>query len=201
MDYAKATRAAARVGQILAVGMALWGLHANQYILLFTSLFVWIGAAREAEEVTLRASMRRHAARDAMLTDFRSLEADATAQQAADLIVSSWQTDFPILEGGQIAGILTRHDLIQALANAASPLTSVGAIMRRNVPFCHPDDPLDECLLQLRTSELPVLPVVEHGRLVGLITSENVGEFLLLNAPEQEGAGFRTSRGLRPRMG
>ncbi|RYD40890.1 MAG: site-2 protease family protein, partial [Verrucomicrobiaceae bacterium] len=51
MPYAKATRAAATVGQGMAVLFALYGLmNPEHYMILFIALFVWIGASNEAED-------------------------------------------------------------------------------------------------------------------------------------------------------
>ncbi|MBP7950457.1 MAG: site-2 protease family protein [Verrucomicrobiales bacterium] len=181
MGRVRATQIAAKIGQFLAVLLGLWGLTHGHHILLFTALFVWIGASREAEDVVLQDRLSGRRVGDAMLTEFHSLRPTDTVAQAVDLILGGWQTDFPVTEGGRLVGIFTRHDLINAMKDGQpAPGLVVADLMRRDFPFCEADEPLEDCLQRLRAANLPLLPVMENRTLAGLLTPENVSEFLLL---------------------
>ena len=99
MDYARATRIAAAIGQGMAVLFGFVGLFANPMLLLI-ALFVWIGATQEAAAAQMKSSFAGAPVREAMLTDFRALSpqdtlADATQAAAgrfADRISRSWTT-------------------------------------------------------------------------------------------------------------
>jgi hypothetical protein len=55
IDYVKATDIASWIGRGLAVGLAIWGYTSEHYLLMFTALFVWIGAVQEARAVRYRS--------------------------------------------------------------------------------------------------------------------------------------------------
>ena len=178
MPYAKATRTAATIGQGMAVVFLLFGLLTGQFMLMFIAFFVWVGAsneAQDAEEDSLLAGLR---VRDAMLTDYRRLTPEDTAQHTVQLILQGWQADFPVIADGQFVGIVTRQDVVTAL-EAGNPSQPVANFMRTNASQCGPDEDLDTALEALRASHLPLLPVISQGRLIGLLTSENVLEAIM----------------------
>ena len=55
IDRVKATDIASWIGRFLAIGLAYWGYSNGHYLLIFTALFVWIGATQEAEAVRYEA--------------------------------------------------------------------------------------------------------------------------------------------------
>ncbi len=178
MPYAKATRLAATIGQGMAVLFALIGLLNGPFMLLFIAIFVWIGASNEAdaaEEDSLLTGLR---VRDAMLTDYRRLSPDDTAQTTVQLILQGWQADFPVVLDGRFVGLVTRQDVVTAL-EAGGQRQTVASFMREPGIHCGPEDALDASLESLRGSSLPLLPVLQEGRLVGLLNSENILEAIM----------------------
>jgi CBS domain-containing protein len=117
----------------------------------------------------------------AMLTDFRTLQADDTLARAAELTLAGSQHDFPVLDGGRLAGVLTRADLIGALS-AQNTRTPVAAVMQREFLVADPNDMLESAMERLQTCACRTLPVVRDGQLVGLVTMDNIGEFVLIHA-------------------
>ena len=178
MPYAKATRTAATIGQGMAVLFALFGLLHGHYMLLFIALFVWIGASNEAQDAEEDSLLAGFRVRDAMLTDYRELTPEDTAQHTVQMILQGWQADFPVIAAGQFVGIVTRQDVITAL-DAGNPTQPVANFMRTDTLRCSPEEPLDTAVDTLRASHLPILPVITEGRLIGLLTCENVLEALM----------------------
>jgi CBS-domain-containing membrane protein len=81
--------------------------------------------------VTQQEATRNLRVRDAMLTDFRSLPPQAKLRDGVELLLAGAQQDFPVLDAhGGMQGMLTRHDLISALADNG-PEHSVVQVMRR----------------------------------------------------------------------
>ena len=178
MPYAKATRTAATIGQGMAVLFVLFGLLYGHFMLLFIAFFVWIGASNEAEDAEESSLLSGLRVSDAMVTDYRRLTPDDTAQNTVQLILQGWQADFPVVSNGQFVGIVTRQDVVTAL-EAGNPLQPVANFMRTDALSCSPEDDLDTALQTLRSSHLPLLPVLGQGRLIGLLTSENILEALM----------------------
>jgi CBS-domain-containing membrane protein len=117
----------------------------------------------------------------AMITDFRTLAPDDSLAHAVELLLSGAQQDFPVVDNGAVVGVLTRADLLRALARQEqqSPLA---AAMRRDFLVADASDMLDITFQRLQSHHCHTIPVVRRGKLVGLLTMDNVGEFINVQA-------------------
>jgi Zn-dependent protease/predicted transcriptional regulator len=179
MDYAKATRWAATVGKGMALVFAYYAIfHTATPMLIVIAFFVWMGASAETEDAEQRSMLAGVRVRDAMLLDFRRVSPEETAGTVAQLILQGWQADFPVVYDGQVVGLVTRQDVIAGLT--ASPAIPVSSFMRQQVPSCVSTENLDEVHERMKELDLPLMPVVDGGKLVGLVTPENTVEFILI---------------------
>lgn len=185
-EYVRATRIAANVGQLLAFLMGFWGLMVGQPFLLFIALFVYMGAEAEAQMVQVQESFRGLPVRRAMITRFATLGAEEPLSRAVQLLLSSTQQDFPVLAGERIAGLLTRRNLLTALHEQGPEAPVSGAMQTEIVPV-DANAPLEETFQQMQTEELAALPVTESGQLAGLLTMENIAEFLMIRSALEGG--------------
>lgn len=173
----RATRAAAALGQSMALAFGLAGLF-GQPMLLFIAFFVWIAAGQEAAAVTRRSLLDGITVRQAMLTDFRALAGADSVERAVALILAGSQQDFPVLDDRGV-GLLTRDQVIEALSKP-EPRPAVGALMHRDLPVLAADMPLEEALALIQARALFSVPILDEGRLVGLLTMDNVAELLMV---------------------
>ncbi|MBV1798171.1 site-2 protease family protein [Siccirubricoccus sp. G192] len=182
MGFARATQVAASVGQMLAIGLGLLGLFGNP-LLLFIALFVWMGAAGEAHAAQLREVSRGLRVADAMVTRFESLSPASTVDNAVQCLIRTTQHDFPVVDGGgRLRGVVTQDAIIRALRERG-PETPVLEVMRPDIPVVHHRGSLEEALRLLQDKAVPAVGAVDQdGRLVGLVTPENLGEMMLLHA-------------------
>jgi len=180
MEYTRATHVAATVGQGMAFLFGFAGLFGNP-MLLFIALFVWIGAAQESAAVQMKSALGGIPVAHAMLTDFRTLQPGDSLARAAELILAGSQHDFPVVDGGRVAGVLTRTDLIGALS-AQNTRRPVSEVMQREFQVADPSEMLEGVMQRLQSCACHTLPVVHDGRLIGLVTMDNVGEFVMIHA-------------------
>ncbi len=180
MDYVKATRAAASVGQALALGFGFLGLFTNPFLVLI-ALFVWLGASGEASMVEMKSSLAGLPVSRGMITDFRTLDAGNRLRHAVDHVLAGFQHDFPVLDGGVLVGVLTRDDLLKGIAQRGLD-APVSEIMRRDFQTADPTEMLEPALIRLKSCNCQALPVVRGGRLLGVLTLDNVGELLMVEA-------------------
>lgn len=179
LPYARATRVAASVGQLMAIAFGLFGLSNGAPMLLFIALFVWIGAEAEAVQVAERAALKGVPVRQAMLTEFHRLRGDETLGRAANLLLAGTQQDFPLeLEGGEPL-VLTRANLMAGLA-ASGPDAHVRDFATAAAPTVEADGPLVAAVASLRERGAPCAQVTQDGEVVGLLTLENVAELLMV---------------------
>jgi stage IV sporulation protein FB len=183
LGYTRGTQIAARVGQGLAFLFGLWGLLSGQPLLLFIALFVYLGAASEAHDAQMRQVSRGLLTADAMVTRFESLRTDSRVEEAVRCLIATTQHEFPIVDGsGRLRGVLTRDDMIRALRERG-PDTPVVEVMRTDIPTVRDRMALEDGLKLMREHKLPAVGVADAaGRLVGLITPENVGEMMMVMA-------------------
>ena len=190
VSYARATRVAASFGQFIALLFGFVGLSSLLFgrlgpfsnpFLLFIGLFVWLGAAQEAGLVKVKSALNGLPVSRLMITDFRSLSPADQLGQAVDYLLSGWQHDFPVIEEGRVVGLLTRAALVNGLAQGGREKL-VSEVMLRNFPAVNPGDAADVALLKLGSDEGRTILVVRDGKTEGLLTRENVNEYLLVHA-------------------
>jgi Zn-dependent protease/CBS domain-containing protein len=181
MDYTVATQIAAMIGQAIALIFVFVGILLPAPMLVFIALFVWIGAGQEASMIQMKTALSGIPVRRAMLTDFRIVSPEDSLSMVSALVLEGWQTDFPVVDRGELVGILTRRDLLSALARQGSEAL-VGDVMQREFETVEPGEMLELAFARLQSCACHTLPVVHNTQLVGLITADNVGEFLMLQA-------------------
>jgi CBS domain-containing protein len=103
-----------------------------------------------------------------------------------DEVLSGFQQDVPVVENGDVVGVLTRSDLMKALATRG-PEGRVGDAMDRAFAVTDPHEELEDAFARLRSCRCRTLPVVRGRELVGVLTTENVGEFMMVQSAMREG--------------
>ena len=175
---AEATRVAAWMGRALAIGMGLYGLLAGQFMLVFFAFFIYLGAAQEASAAVGRTLTHGVPVRAAMITDFRTLSHGDVIRDAANLLLSTSQQDFPVVHAGQVVGLLSRDLLLRALAKEG-PNAYVAGVMDRDFLRVEPDMDLAKTMPLMQQSG-PCALVMDGDRLLGLITTDNLSEYVML---------------------
>ena len=183
LNYTRATRIAARIGQGMAVLFGFAGLFGNPMLLLI-ALFVWVGAAQEATATEMKSSLSGATVREAMLTDFKTLAPGDSLREATRLLLAGSQQDFPVLDREALVGILTHRDLFVALRERGEH-TVVSDVMRYEFATLTASAPLETALVPENVEKGLAMPVLDGGRLIGLVTAENVGEFFMIRSALQ----------------
>ncbi|UUO07135.1 site-2 protease family protein [Blastopirellula sp. J2-11] len=180
MDYVQATQIAAGVGQMMAFLFGFAGLFYNPF-LVFIALFVWMGATAEAAMVTRKFALTGIPIRSAMITHFQTVRPDETLGAAAAHVLAGFQQDFPVVEGGHVVGMLTKHDLLKALAENGNG-AAVSTVMRTDFQVATPGEMLQTAYERLQQGACNSMPIVVGGQLVGVVDLENVGEFIAIRS-------------------
>jgi stage IV sporulation protein FB len=188
MGYVRATEIAAFIGQGFAFALGFIGLFFNP-LLIFIAIFVYLAASSEAHLVAIRAMSRGVPTSAAMMTQFATLAPDAHVEEAVQTLLRTSQSEFPVVDAaGKPVGLLGRGDLIRALKQLG-PDARVADAMSTTVPTISHRRCLEEAFRMLQEKSAPAVAVVDGGgRLVGLVTSETVGEMLMLHEALPKGA-------------
>jgi len=189
LPYVRATHIASMVGQGIALVFGVIGLFGNNIMLMFIALFVFLAASEERALVRHRASLAGLPVRAAMLTQFAALDEGEPLRRAVDLLIAGSQQDFPVLRDGAPVGVLTRADLARAIQQHGTEAT-VGSVVNADPEYADASEPLEDAIKRMREGGRSALPVLMYGRLVGLITLENVGDLLIVrDALRRRGRG------------
>ena len=174
-DRVRATRMAAQVGQALAVGLGILGLAGNPFLILI-AVFVWVGAAGEANSVEMNDRLAGQPAGRAMITEFQSLAPHDTLARAVDLTLAGTQKDFPVLRDGRAEGVLSQSALFAGL-RAHGEDAIVSSVMTE-VHTAEITRPLDRLLEELQGTGARLVCITDNGRLAGVVDLENIAEYL-----------------------
>lgn len=178
--HLRGTQLAAAIGRGAAVLLGILALSMGHVILLLIAMFIFVAAGSEAGMEEMRGALVRIPARAVMITDFRSLPSTAVIADAAECLIRTSQSEFPVLgPSDEIIGLLDRDGIVKALAEAGS-LASVKATMK-TIPIVSEWHRLDDGLELFRGGAKAVAVTNAAGQLVGLLTLENLAEKVMLN--------------------
>ena len=181
-NYEQATETAARIGRFFALVFGVIGLFVvGNPMLVIVALFVWLGAAGEASAVQTSAMLDGVPLQRLMITDIETVRPDDPLSRPVKLILDGFQQDFPVVAEGTVQGMLTRSALLKALAERGET-SPVSAVMDRDFQQAAPDEPAEEVLARLKACGCHSMPVIQNGRLLGVLTMDNVGEYVMVQA-------------------
>ena len=179
LDYVRATDVAAVIGKLMAILLGVWGLFGGGIFVILIAFFVFFEADQEGKMVKMRHTLRGLTVAQAYSPQARALSPESTVREAMELALSSLQSDFPVCEGGQVVGMLTRGKLIEAL-NQHGTETMVREVMLRDVNPVTPEEELYNVEQRMMESQLNALPVAEAGRYLGLVTIREIRDLIQL---------------------
>jgi Zn-dependent protease/CBS domain-containing protein len=188
LGFTRATEIAAFIGQGVAFALGFFGLLYNP-LLIFIAIFVYLAASSEAHVVAIRAMSQGVPVSTAMMTQFATLIPEAHVDEAVQTLLATSQSEFPVIDGDRKpVGVLGRNDLIRALKELG-PDARVAQAMTTPVPTIGQRRCLEEAFRMLQEKSAPAVAVVDSaGRLTGLVTSETVGEMMMLHQALPKGA-------------
>jgi CBS domain-containing protein len=127
-------------------------------------------------------------ARDAMVRDPVSLDGSANAQAAGEKLADPEMRAVFVCDGGRLTGVITRKTLVrEVVAAGLDPRTTeLRAIAEPPKFTLEAETPLDEAFRALEEYDLERVPVIEDGRLVGVLSRAVVQRRLAEDEPPPE---------------
>ncbi|MEZ4708855.1 MAG: site-2 protease family protein [Caldilineaceae bacterium] len=197
MPYVRATNIAVFVGRVMAGLLFLWGIFGGGVFLMLIAFFVYVGGGSERHAVASRHVLRDVQARDALTAKAEKLYTSEKMGRAVDLIMSSYQTDYPVFDlSNNYVGVLTRARLVDALKTVGPDGRIPDAmIAARHVPECAPTANLADVWDTMLQSGMRVTAVKEDGQFLGLITIDDVTELFQVIGARLDGEYLRQESG------
>jgi len=149
------------MGQWIAIALVVTGLLMSNLWLAIMGAFVLIAAHME--------------------TQFSTLSASDTLEDALQRAVHSLQDVFPVVRGGNLVGAVSRQSIMEALASGGN--SYVQGVMTRSFHTAQPEDSLVRTLGRISAGHgAQLVPVMQGERIVGIVTPQNLSQSMgLLN--------------------
>jgi acetoin utilization protein AcuB len=123
--------------------------------------------------------------RNKMTTRPFTVSPDATIIEANEIMEKNAVKRLPVVKDGRLVGVVSKEDVVQASPSKATALsvaeinyllakTKISQIMVKNPVTISPDALLEEAAVAMRDNEVGFLPVLDEGKLVGIITETNI---------------------------
>lgn len=179
-----AGRAASGIGQLIALAVMIAGMVLHAYWFIIAGFFIMIGAQIEDQGVFFQSVVDTVRMREVMLTDFATLSPSDTLADALVRCVHSLQEDFPVVRGPQLVGIVSRQRIVEALRNDGNGY--IQSIMSRAFQVARPEDTLGTTIRRISAGHgLSLIPVTESGRVVGIVSVQNLMSSMSLLAEQR----------------
>jgi len=163
------------LGQLTAGALIVLGWIMNNLIVVMAGLSVFAAAHLEDQGVLLQTKVDSVRMKDVMLTDFSTLSASATLEDALDQAIHTLQDVFPVVRAGNLVGAVSRQGIFEALQTEGNGY--VQGVMTRSFHTAQPDDSLLKTLQRITTGHgAQLVPVVDGERVVGIITPQNLSQ-------------------------
>lgn len=182
--FSPAGRAATGLGQLLALIIMVAGMILHSPWLVIAGFFIMIGAQIEDQGVFFQSVVDTVHMREVMLTDFATLSPSDTLANALVRCVHSLQEDFPVVRGPQLVGIVSRQRIVDALR--ADGNGYVQSVMSRAFQVARPEDTLGTTIRRISAGHgLSLIPITESGRVVGIVSVQNLMSSMSLLAEQR----------------
>jgi CBS domain-containing protein/Zn-dependent protease len=182
--FSPSGRAAAGLGQVLALLAMVSGMFLHSPWLVIAGFFIMIGAQIEDQGVFFQSVVDTVHMREVMLTDFATLSPSDTLADALVRCVHSLQEDFPVVRGPQLVGIISRQRIVDALRDDGNGY--VQAVMSKAFQVARPEDTLGTTIRRIQTGRgLSLIPVTDSGKVVGIVSVQNLMSSMSLLAEQR----------------
>jgi len=137
-----------------------------------------------AERISIRRVARRESDRIAaeIMIPIPTIQEDRMIREAAALLVESSCSILAVVsESNELVGVVTDWDVTRSTAEGISKKQPLKLIMSRSVVLAEPGENLLSMLSKLETNEISALPVVENGKVLGMVSAGLLARRTLLH--------------------
>src|SRR6266481_6365715 len=184
-DYARATRIAARSGQLIGLGMiALGGATAilnyapvggpvGGLWLAFIGWFILSAAKQSQAQAEARGALEGLRVADIMSPELHTVGREISLEDYAREMVRTGRRAHLVVAGDQLAGLVTAEAL-NSVPQEDWEVTSVQAVMlpKTKLHWAAPEEPALSLLDRMRTIGMQQMPVIASGNVVGIVTRD-----------------------------
>jgi Zn-dependent protease/predicted transcriptional regulator len=202
MEWVRATRVAALTGQVIAVGLGLFGVLAGNLMLTIIAMFIFLGAGTTYAQEQARTVLATLRVGDAYNKHALTLNVRDRISRVTDYLLTSYQPDFAVVRGRELVGVVSREQILRALSHGSEDVP-VTEVMVREVPQLSVHTPLDAVQARMEEAQSRVAAVYDGGGFLGLVSAEDIAEVYMIMGSMQTNPNNapQYATGLRIRSG
>ena len=180
LDRVKATIIAASVGKIIAVLFIIGGIFTFNLFLSIIGLFIIFSASAEEYFLRLKSLIRGVRLKDVVMRDYNSLPANSSVQDVSKELMSVFTKYFVVLDGEKPIGTVSRNELVHAISEDRSNVLVKNLISKKVTPL-DGEKEVERVLEKLAENNEQIHPVLEDGQFTGVVSLQNIIEYILIN--------------------
>jgi len=187
------SKAAAGISQGLATVLVLLGAATLNAWPILMGVCMLLSSRSETVSTMATSAAETVTVAEVMLTEFTTLAASETLEEALHRSVQSLQNVFPVVRGPVVVGVISRETLSQALRTGGNGY--VQSAMTRTVETVESDELLLPALRRVQhTPGTQLLPVLRHGHVIGIVTPGNLSQSMALLGRARRARNISTAR-------
>jgi Zn-dependent protease/predicted transcriptional regulator len=193
-----ATRLAVRIGRGIAAVMGIFGLFSFNLALMLIALFIYLSSGQEQRSTEARVVLNTRRVGDVYNRHALTVAPFDRISMVVDYLLTGYQPDFAVMQGGRVVGIVTRDDVLKTLAQGKDD-PYIADIMQTRVLFVPAEMTLDEVQAEMEARQQSVVAVhEENGAYLGLVSLEDLAEAYVIIAHQEQERYVRGAVSLRP---
>lgn len=184
-NFARATAVAVNIGRVVAILLGIWGIMSGAVFTVFIALFIFAAGTQELAMVRWQGRKQQlgvgYKVQQAYSPQMSVLNPSDSVRSALTEQMRGWHGGFPVVDDGRYLGFVTEDGLMRA-ANLYDPDTLIYAAISTDVKPVSMQTDLLDVQQQMARLRVRALPVVEYGRLLGIITYRQIQDYIQTTA-------------------
>lgn len=172
----------AGIFMVFGIQVPFFGVGSGGFWLMFMGWFLNRVATVSFQQAGVRESLKKVRVADIMRTEFDAVNPELSITTLVeDHILARGQRGFPVVENGSLVGMISFED-VRRISQDRWPATRVADLMtsRENLLTLEADDDSFDALSRLSAGNVNQMPVLQQGKLVGLLRREDVLRWMQL---------------------
>jgi len=178
MDRGKATRVAGRVGQLISIGFAIYGIVSGDFLLVFIGAFVFISAANEFRHVNADQRLVQGKVADILRGEYTSLKLSDPISLAINKVREGLEKDFLVFDSwGSLRGVL-HEEFIREAEKQQENSQEIRHYLSQHYESVGPNLDLKNLLQIFQRQGYSIIPVYQADEMVGVVDRSGLTKYL-----------------------
>ncbi len=174
----RATRIASVAGKIFASAFTIFGIYNGDYVLAFIGVFIFSMANQEYKYVKFESSLREHLVAEIYRDLFKVFQITDSLQTVLAELKKGLENSFLVYDNQNLIGVIYEKNVLSGLKENEEAL--VGEYTVYGYEQISTEDTIKTAYAKMQSAGVNILAVFENGKLVGVLDSSMINNFVRL---------------------